>query len=83
MPLDMPGFVTRLRAAVPEAELTLREHLADNDDEVLLHLLTADLRRLAVSTYRAVLGKSLQNPPMTHTDHSHQPVITSTVGLLI
>jgi hypothetical protein len=42
-------FVQELLQAVPEARPTVDEHLHDND-ELLLHLLMADLKRLAVST---------------------------------
>ncbi|WP_155859543.1 hypothetical protein [Cellulomonas sp. KRMCY2] len=46
MSLAAAEFLERLRALVPEAESTVREHLGDNDEELLLDLLTADLRRL-------------------------------------
>jgi len=44
MSLAAVEFLERLRALVPEVESTVREHFGDNDGEVLLHLLTADLR---------------------------------------
>lgn len=49
--MDGPGFVDLVVARVPEAVPTVREHLADNDGELLLHLLMADLRRLAVNWF--------------------------------
>jgi hypothetical protein len=42
-------FVERVTANVPEAEAIIREHLEDNDGELLLHLVIADLRRLAIT----------------------------------
>jgi hypothetical protein len=45
------GFVDLLTERVPEAVPTVREHLADNDGDLLLHLLLADLRRLAVAWF--------------------------------
>ena len=39
-----------LRELVPEAEASVRGHLGDNDEELLLYLLTADLRRPAASS---------------------------------
>jgi hypothetical protein len=43
-------FVDELKAAVPESDDLVAEHLADND-ELLLHLLMSDLLRLTVSTF--------------------------------
>jgi hypothetical protein len=43
--MDTDAFVTRLVAEVPEAAPVLAEHLRDND-ELLLHLFVADLRRM-------------------------------------
>lgn len=39
-------FVSRVRAADPRLDVVVDEHLADNE-ELLLHLLVADLRRCA------------------------------------
>jgi hypothetical protein len=47
MPLTTSEFIAILTAEVPEADPTVREHLDDNDAQLLLHLLTADLQRLA------------------------------------
>lgn len=38
--------------SLPEASAFVAEHLDDNDGQVLLHLLVADLRRLAVDGWR-------------------------------
>ena len=43
-------FLSALTSEVPEAEPIAREHLEDND-ELLLHLLTADLRRYAIDMF--------------------------------
>lgn len=51
MALTASQFVSRLTSAVPESSTTLREHLADHEGELLLHLLTADLRRLALGWF--------------------------------
>ncbi|KRC90069.1 hypothetical protein ASE25_11300 [Terrabacter sp. Root85] len=45
------SFADQLRAAVPEAKPVVAEHLADNDEELLLHLLMGDLQRMAVSAF--------------------------------
>jgi hypothetical protein len=44
-------FVSRLTVAVPESLTAVREHLDDQDGVLLLHLLMADLRRLALGWY--------------------------------
>jgi hypothetical protein len=44
------SFLEAVRAAVPEAADIVAEHLADND-ELLLHLLMADLLRLTASSF--------------------------------
>jgi hypothetical protein len=44
-------FIQELLDVVPAAQATVDEHLRDND-ELLLHLLMADLLRLAVSAYQ-------------------------------
>jgi hypothetical protein len=49
MPVTKETFIQDLLEAVPEARPTVEEHLHDND-ELLLHLLMADLLRLAVGT---------------------------------
>lgn len=51
MVLTASQFVSRLTSAVPESSSTVLEHLDDQDGELLLHLLTADLRRLALGWY--------------------------------
>ena len=52
VPMTQENFAHELVAAVPVAQVTVDEHLRDND-ELLLHLLMADLLRLAVDAYRA------------------------------
>lgn len=52
MPLTSSEFVTALTAEVPETSGTVCEHFADQEGELLLHLLTADLRRLAIDWFR-------------------------------
>lgn len=44
-------FVDELLAAVPEAGAIVAEHLADNDGELLLHLLMSDLLRMGVAAF--------------------------------
>ncbi len=44
-------FVARLVAACPETRLILDEHLADFENEILLHLLIADVRRFAIAAF--------------------------------
>jgi hypothetical protein len=46
-------FVTRLRTAVPEASHVIEEHLYDNEGELLVHLLMADLLRFSVAAFAA------------------------------
>ena len=45
------GFIHDLVSEVPESGDLVAEHLADNDDELLLHLLMSDLLRLTVATF--------------------------------
>ena len=45
-------FLTALASEVPEAQPIVSEQLRDND-EVLLHVLTADLRRYAIDTFES------------------------------
>jgi hypothetical protein len=52
------GFVTLVMARVPEAEATVREHT--DDDELLPHLLVADLRRLAIRWWREGRNEPLE-----------------------
>jgi hypothetical protein len=44
-------FVSELETAVPEASHVAAEHLADNDGELLLHLLMSDLLRMTVRAH--------------------------------
>jgi len=60
MPLAAADFLGQLRSLVPEAEPMVREHLVDHDGEVLLHLLTADLRRLGVAWFTETRHEPLQ-----------------------
>jgi hypothetical protein len=63
MPLTRPDFVTLVTSRVPEAEPTVVAYL-HNSDELLLHLLVADLRRLAIQWFdegqNEPLGRLLQ-----------------------
>lgn len=52
-PTTNDNFVERLVAAVPEMQDVVSEHLSDNYEELLLHLLVADLRRAATSAWGA------------------------------
>lgn len=52
MSLTASEFVTSLTAEVPETTDTINEHLADQEGELLLHLLTGDLRLLAIDWFR-------------------------------
>jgi hypothetical protein len=47
-----PDFVAQVRAADPRLSAVVEEHLADND-QLLLHLLVADLRREAEAAHAA------------------------------
>lgn len=49
--MNSSDFVDLVGERVPEAAPTVREHLDTNDDELLLHVLVADLRRLAVAWF--------------------------------
>jgi hypothetical protein len=49
--MNSSEFVGRVTDRVPEAGATVHEHLEDNEGELLLHLLMADLRRLAVAWF--------------------------------
>ena len=51
MALTAPEFVSRLSSQVPESSPTLREHHDEQEGELLLHLLVADLRRLALAWF--------------------------------
>ena len=46
-------FVARLVAACPETQPIVDEHLADFENEILLHLLIADVRRFAIAAFEA------------------------------
>lgn len=51
MALTAPEFVARLSSGVPESSTTVREHLDEQGSELLLHLLVADLRRVALAWF--------------------------------
>ena len=51
MAMTRDDFVASLRAAGPEATATVNENLRDQGGEVLLHLMVADLRRLALRLF--------------------------------
>lgn len=45
------SFVPDLLSAVPEVDDTVREHLADYEGDLLLHLLMADLVRYSIAAF--------------------------------
>jgi hypothetical protein len=51
VPLSRSEFLASLIEAVPETQPVVEEHLVDMDSELQLHLLMADLRRLAIATF--------------------------------
>lgn len=51
MALTAPEFVSRLSSVVPESSTTVREHFDEHEGELLLHLLVADFRRLALAWF--------------------------------
>jgi hypothetical protein len=51
MPISEPQFVASVVAAVPEAQQVVEKHLVDQEGELLLHLLMADLMRLAIASF--------------------------------
>ncbi len=60
MSLTASEFVIALAAHVPESTVTITEHLADQDGELLLHLLMGDLRLLAIDWFRTGQTDSLE-----------------------
>lgn len=50
MVMTAEDFLAALDREVPEVQPVVREHFGDND-ELLLHLLTADLRRYAIEAF--------------------------------
>lgn len=57
-------FLAALASAVPETQTVVKEHFKDNDDELLLHLLSSDLLRFARREFglghRDVLNRLLE-----------------------
>jgi hypothetical protein len=53
VPLTTEQFVELLRRGCPEAAPLIDEHLLGFDGEILLHLLVADVRRLALAFFEA------------------------------
>ena len=53
MPLTKEQFVEQLRRDFPESDPVIEEHRRDMDGEVLLHLLIADVLRLALELFEA------------------------------
>ena len=51
MQLSKEQFVVQLRRDFPESHSTIEEHRRDFDGEVLLHLLVADVLRLAIDLF--------------------------------
>lgn len=51
MAVTRESFVEQLLAEVPEAEGVVSEHLSDQNGELLLHLLMADLLRFTVQAF--------------------------------
>jgi hypothetical protein len=49
--MSSSDFVDLVTEHVPEARPTVSEHLDDSEGELLLHLLMADLRRLALAWF--------------------------------
>lgn len=52
MPKTANDFLLGLRGEVPEASPLVDEHLEDNEGELLIHLLMADLLRFCVTAFR-------------------------------
>lgn len=53
MPLTGSDFVELLTTACPETQSIIAEHLDDHGNELLLHLLIADIRRFTVDRFNA------------------------------
>ena len=53
MPLTKEQFVEQLGRDFPESDPIIEEHRRDMDGEVLLHLLAADVLRLAIELFEA------------------------------
>jgi hypothetical protein len=53
MSVTQASFVEQLLAEVPEAGGVVSEHLSDQEGELLLHLLMADLLRFTVQAFKA------------------------------
>ncbi len=51
MPITVAGFVDLLTQSCPETVPIVAEHLIDHDNEVLLHLLIADVRRFSIERF--------------------------------
>ena len=51
MALTESEFVELLTTTCPETQATVDEHLSVNDNEVLIHLLVADIRRFAIDRF--------------------------------
>src|SRR4249919_1675249 len=51
VPISTSRFVSDLMTTVPETTPTVQEQLADQEGELLMHLMAADLGRLAVTWF--------------------------------
>lgn len=60
MSLTTSEFVTTLAAEVPETTDTINAHLADQEGELLPHLLMGDMRRLAIDWFRTGRSDALE-----------------------
>ena len=49
--MSTEGFVDGLREAVPMTRSLVDEHIEEYDDDVLLHLLVADVLRFAIASF--------------------------------
>ena len=53
MMIDAADFLDRLDAISPEIGRMISDHLVENEGELLLHLLVADVRRVVENAYQA------------------------------
>ena len=60
MPMTEQQFVEQLVVEVPEAKVVVKEHLLDQEGELLFHLLMADLLRFSVRAFEDAESDVLQ-----------------------
>ncbi len=53
VPLSRTAFVASLIEAAPEVQPVVDENLRDQDGQLLLHLLVADVRRFSIATFES------------------------------